>query len=120
MLWEPCPRGDGWWSARLYRDEGVAPTGDAPHIVGALPSGRWVVVCEDFRDEGVAPTGQCPACLGAPPSGRWVVVCEGFRDEGVAPRGNALNVGHLQARQGAAPTTTVTMRSGCKTRAMAR
>jgi len=58
--------------------------------------------------------------VGPPPSGRWVVVCEGFRDEGVAPRGNALNVGHLQARQGAAPTTTVTMRSGCKTRAMAR
>jgi len=25
-LWEPRPRGDGWWFARLHRDEGVAPT----------------------------------------------------------------------------------------------
>jgi hypothetical protein len=25
-LWEPRPRGDSWWSAGLYRDEGVAPT----------------------------------------------------------------------------------------------
>jgi hypothetical protein len=24
--WEPHPRGDGWWSARLYRGEGAAPT----------------------------------------------------------------------------------------------
>jgi len=25
-MWEPRPRGDGWWSARLYRGEGAAPT----------------------------------------------------------------------------------------------
>ncbi|PUE20260.1 hypothetical protein B9Z48_04865 [Limnohabitans sp. WS1] len=25
-LWEPRPRGDGWWSTRLYRGEGAAPT----------------------------------------------------------------------------------------------
>ncbi len=26
ILQEPRPRGDSWWSARLDRDEGVAPT----------------------------------------------------------------------------------------------
>jgi len=26
FLWEPCPQGDGWWSARLHRGEGAAPT----------------------------------------------------------------------------------------------
>ncbi|PUE21055.1 hypothetical protein B9Z48_00965 [Limnohabitans sp. WS1] len=25
-LWEPRPRGDGWWSTRHYRGEGAAPT----------------------------------------------------------------------------------------------
>ena len=39
ILWEPRPLGDGWWSARLHRDEGVAPTEDALHFVGAPPSG---------------------------------------------------------------------------------
>ncbi len=29
----------------------------AMHVVGAPPSGRWVVACEAYRDEGVAPTG---------------------------------------------------------------
>jgi hypothetical protein len=57
-----------------------------------------VVVCEAYRDEGVAPTGDaCILCLqgiplhcvGAPPSGRWVVVCKGHRDGGVAPTGDA-------------------------------
>jgi hypothetical protein len=49
-----------------------------------------VVVCEGYRDEGVAPTGECLHFVGAPPSGRWVVVCEGYRDEGVAPTGKLL------------------------------
>ena len=31
--WEPHPRGDGWWSARVHRDEGVAPTGTMPCIL---------------------------------------------------------------------------------------
>jgi hypothetical protein len=53
--------GDGWWSARLHRDEGVAPTGkclffahagDALHFVGAPPPGRWVVVCEASSRRG--------------------------------------------------------------------
>lgn len=26
FLWEPRPRGDGWWSSRLYRGGGAAPT----------------------------------------------------------------------------------------------
>ncbi|PUE18356.1 hypothetical protein B9Z48_09245 [Limnohabitans sp. WS1] len=26
FLWEPRPRGDGWWSARLHRGEGANPT----------------------------------------------------------------------------------------------
>ncbi len=64
ILWEPRPRGDGWWSAGLDRDEGVSLTGDnALHFVGAPPSGRWVVVCEGYRDEGVAPTGAKPRIL---------------------------------------------------------
>ncbi len=51
--------------------------------LGALHSGRWVVVCEVFRDGGVAPTtgtvspsGMAIHFVGAPPSGRWVVVCK--------------------------------------------
>ena len=68
-------------------------------LVGGPPSGRFLVVCEDFRDEGVAPTRECPykrmpvfvgilLLVGAPPSGRWVVVCEAYRDGGVAPTNN--------------------------------
>jgi hypothetical protein len=65
-------------------------------FVGALPPGRWAVVCEGYRDEGVAPTGDnAPHVVGAPPSGRWVVVCEAYRDEGVAPTGD--NAPHVVA-----------------------
>jgi len=36
-LWEPRPRGDGCLSARLYRDEGVAPTNITPADDGFFP-----------------------------------------------------------------------------------
>ena len=35
ILWEPRPRGDGSWSAKLDRDEGVAPTGGLPAFCGS-------------------------------------------------------------------------------------
>ena len=67
-MWEPRPRGGGWWSARLHRGEGAAPT----ILVGAPPSGRWVVFCEAF----IATRALLLQNVGAPPSGRWVVVSE--------------------------------------------
>jgi hypothetical protein len=54
------------WTARLYRDGDVAPTGGCLHFVGAPPSGRFLVVCEAFRDGGVAPTGTVHCILWEP------------------------------------------------------
>ncbi len=67
VLWEPRPRGDGWWCATVIATrasllQGIARnTGECLNFVGAPPSGRWVVVCDGYRDEGVAPTGEVPA-----------------------------------------------------------
>ncbi len=57
VLWEPRPRGDSWWSARVIATGASLLQGDAPRFVGAPPSGRFLGVCECFRDGGVDPTG---------------------------------------------------------------
>ncbi len=55
----PGLRGLSRRGRRSYGGQGtpcIACAG-ARHVVGAPPSGRWVVSCEAYRDEGVAPTG---------------------------------------------------------------
>ncbi len=82
FLWEPRPRGDGRWSARLFatRASLLQKKLDA-NIVGP---DQKKGAASPARKEPVFAQAQC-SFVGAPPPGRWWVVCEAFCDEGVAP-----------------------------------
>ena len=48
-LWEPRPRGDGPWFARLYRDEGAAPTGEWPYPLHGTCTGAQLSIMLSLR-----------------------------------------------------------------------
>jgi hypothetical protein len=76
-LWEPRPRGDGWWSARL-----IATRASLLQI--RPPLGRWVVVCEALSRRGRR------SYKYARPQGDGCWSARLYRDEGVAPTDNLM------------------------------
>ena len=119
FLWEPCPQGEGWWSANLFATRASILQGGCLLFVGARPrsDGWWSarviatrasllqgrLVCflweprlgvmggglRGFSRRGRRSYRGVSAFCGSPASGRWAVVCEGDRDEGVDPTGAA-------------------------------
>ncbi len=61
---------------------GPPPYSGMHAILGAPPSGRWVMVCETFRDEGVAPTRGMPAICRSPAPGAMGGGLRGFSRRG--------------------------------------
>jgi hypothetical protein len=86
ILWEPRPRGDGWWSARVFATGASLLQGDGPAFCGSPALGAMGGGLRGISRRGRRSyRGMALHFVGAPPSGRWVVVCEAFRDGGVAP-----------------------------------
>ncbi len=85
-LWEPRPRGDWGWFARLFATGASLLQGRCSAVCGSPALGAIVGGLRGFSRRGRRSyKGDALQFVGAPPSGRLWVVCGAFRDGGVAP-----------------------------------
>jgi hypothetical protein len=89
LVWEPRPRGDGSWSARLIATRASLLQGHGPGFCGSPALGAMGCGVRGFSRRGRRSyRDMALAFVGGLPSGRFLVVCGGFRDGGVAPTGD--------------------------------